>query len=84
MQDMLLFTGSLNSPRYSVQSVVVCPTWQSAISRRVRGKARCRLRYNKWVNSMDNWLSNEAPKLADFDKRQFPEQNIRWGGSMVP
>ncbi|CAN0511542.1 unnamed protein product, partial [Laminaria digitata] len=45
--------------------------------RRVRGKARTRLRYNQWVNSMDNWLSDDVPKLADYDKRQFPDQNMR-------
>lgn len=45
----------------------------------MRGKARTRLRYNQWVNSMDNWLSDDVPKLADYDKRQFPEQNMRWG-----
>lgn len=48
-----------------------------SLSRRVRGKARTRLRYNQWVNSMDNWLSDEVPKLADYDKRQFPVQNLR-------
>ncbi|CAM9492037.1 unnamed protein product [Pylaiella littoralis] len=48
--------------------------------RRVRGKARTRLRYNQWVNSMDNWLSDEVPKLADYDRRQFPVQNIRLRG----
>ncbi|CAM9200298.1 unnamed protein product [Hapterophycus canaliculatus] len=47
--------------------------------RRIRGKARTRLRYNQWVNSMDNWLSDEVPKLADYNKRQFPTQNIRQG-----
>eukprot|EP00904_Undaria_pinnatifida_P000318 jgi/Undpi1/10287/HiC_scaffold_28.g12739.m1 len=52
--------------------------------RRVRGKARTRLRYNQWVNSMDNWLSDDVPKLADYDKRQFPEQNMRLrGGQQV-
>eukprot|EP00903_Cladosiphon_okamuranus_P017113 g15766.t1 len=52
--------------------------------RRVRGKARTRLRYNQWVNSMDNWLSDEVPKLADYDKRQFPVQNLRMrGGQQV-
>lgn len=49
-----------------------------AACRRVRGKARTRLRYLKWVNGQDNWLQDEVPKLADFDKRQFPDQNIRW------
>lgn len=48
------------------------------IPRRVRGKARTRLRYNQWVNSMDNWLSDEVPKLADYDRRQFPVQNMRY------
>ncbi|CAM9488651.1 unnamed protein product [Scytosiphon promiscuus] len=52
--------------------------------RRIRGKARTRLRYNQWVNSMDNWLSDEVPKLADYNKRQFPTQNIRLrGGQQV-
>lgn len=50
-------------------------------SRRVRGKARTRLRYSRWVNSMDNWLGDEVPKLADYDKRQFPVQNTRQGQS---
>lgn len=27
---------------------------------------------------MDNWLSDDVPKLADYDRRQFPEQNMRW------
>ncbi|CAM9135175.1 unnamed protein product [Ectocarpus sp. 12 AP-2014] len=51
--------------------------------RRVRGKARTRLRYSRWVNSMDNWLGDEVPKLADYDKRQFPVQNTRHGQSMI-
>ena len=45
--------------------------------RRVRGMARLRLRYGKWANSVDNWHADEAPRLADFSKRQFPEQITR-------
>ncbi|CAM9378196.1 unnamed protein product, partial [Discosporangium mesarthrocarpum] len=45
--------------------------------RRVRGKVKTRLRYMNWVNQQDNWLNNDVPKLADYDRRQFPHSYSR-------
>lgn len=50
---------------------ILCPC------RRIRGKCRTRLRYEKWVNEGDNWLHDDVPKLADFERRQFPDQYAR-------